>query len=268
MQSPKVESLASGGYRYPDSDDAITATYLRNREPYPGYWQLSEKRALAAAERVMPAGGKLNALDLGCGSGRLLPHLAHRYGHVTAIEPDAARAARARAVGDRLSNIEVLHGDIEAVRMRQQIFDVVICSHVIQHVPTDAVGPLFASVRAVLRSRGRLLLLIPKLGCTNTKFDATRLDGNRATTRPLDEAEFNSLATNRLEDELPTQRFSSQEIARLLDPFFLVVHERAYGDLHRIPFIDRVLFRDHILRFRPLCSYFGLNVSVVAIRRD
>lgn len=71
--------------------------------------------------------GKL--LDVGCGSGRIM-HLAKNLGWDATgleIDPDAVAAAR-------LTGLNVVEGDYRALASFENKYDLVICSHVIEHV--------------------------------------------------------------------------------------------------------------------------------------
>lgn len=82
-------------------------------------------------------------LDVGCGSGRIM-HLAKQMGWDATgleIDPDAVAAAR-------LSGLNVIEGDYRALASLDQKYDMVMCSHVIEHVdrPRLLIDLLTASV--------------------------------------------------------------------------------------------------------------------------
>lgn len=68
-------------------------------------------------------------LDVGCGSGRIM-HLAKQMGWDATgleIDPDAVAAAR-------LTGLNVIEGDYRALTSLERKYDMVMCSHVIEHV--------------------------------------------------------------------------------------------------------------------------------------
>ena len=71
--------------------------------------------------------GKL--LDIGCGNGKLLAFAKQLGWEVTGLELDKTAASNARSAG-----LNVIHGSFTAVDKIDQVFDLIICSHVLEHV--------------------------------------------------------------------------------------------------------------------------------------
>jgi SAM-dependent methyltransferase len=95
-------------------------------------------------------------LDVGCGDGKFLV-LAQQMGWaVTGLEPDPSAASNTRAKG-----ITVIEGDISALADHVACFDVITCSHVIEHVH-DPVAVLQAMHR-LLKPGGRLWIETPNI---------------------------------------------------------------------------------------------------------
>lgn len=95
-------------------------------------------------------------LDVGCGDGKFLA-LAQQMGWtVTGLEPDPSAARNARAKG-----IMVIEGDISALANQVACFDVITCSHVIEHVH-DPVAVLQAMHR-LLKPGGSLWIETPNI---------------------------------------------------------------------------------------------------------
>jgi SAM-dependent methyltransferase len=92
-------------------------------------------------------------LDAGCGSGRVFQHrLAGRVRRVVGI--DVTNEPRENENID-----DATKGDLRALPYRDAQFDMVIVSHVAEHL-TDP-EPVFRELARVLRPGGRLLLLTP-----------------------------------------------------------------------------------------------------------
>jgi SAM-dependent methyltransferase len=93
-------------------------------------------------------------LDAGCGSGRVLGHLA-RFGEVAGVDisPLAVRAARERG------HEEVLEANIERLPFPSGSFDLVTCLDVIEHTRDDVA--VLRELRRVTRPGGRVLLTVP-----------------------------------------------------------------------------------------------------------
>ena len=133
-------------FKYPDENDKLTAELIQN-EFDDVYWGESEERILRIAEEFLLKNcgketlGNTDLLDLGCGTGRLIPRFAHLFRKVVGIEPDPGRCAEAAALVRDMAvpNAEVLNTD-SAGYLREHPdahFGVVLCSHVFQHISHD-----------------------------------------------------------------------------------------------------------------------------------
>jgi 2-polyprenyl-3-methyl-5-hydroxy-6-metoxy-1,4-benzoquinol methylase len=105
--------------------------------------------------------GKL--LEVGCGSGHLLENVREVGWDVYGVEPDrdAIQTARSR-------NLEVFLGTLEAQAFQEGTFDVVVLSHVIEHVYDPLV--LLTECRRVLRDGGVLRLFTPNAASLGHRF--------------------------------------------------------------------------------------------------
>ncbi len=92
-------------------------------------------------------------LDAGCGSGRVFAHgLAGRVGRVAGV--DVTDEPRANPNID-----DALKGDLGALPLRDSLFDLIVMSHVAEHLTEPEA--VFGELARVLRPGGRLLLLTP-----------------------------------------------------------------------------------------------------------
>ncbi len=100
-------------------------------------------------------------LEVGCGSGTIIGFLKSRGCRTLAVEPDAAMAQQAEALG-----VEVLKGSVEdpalqEVLARRGPYDVIIFADVLEHL-RDPWGVL-KSARAWLASEGFILVSLPNV---------------------------------------------------------------------------------------------------------
>ncbi|MBN7795479.1 class I SAM-dependent methyltransferase [Parahaliea mediterranea] len=93
----------------------------------------------------------LSLLDVGSSSGIIDNHLANYFGHVTGIDIDDPAMAFAQMQFNK-PNLVYQQGDAMNLAFPDSHFDVVVCSHVYEHVP-DA-GTLFEEIYRVLKPGG------------------------------------------------------------------------------------------------------------------
>jgi 2-polyprenyl-3-methyl-5-hydroxy-6-metoxy-1,4-benzoquinol methylase len=114
------------------------------------------RAAFDASVMWLPAtpGGKV--LEIGCGNGNLLNHLATLGWQVQGVEPDrkAAEIATHR-------NLPVMCGELSEHSFAPQSFDAIIMSHVIEHIGDPIT--LLKICRQLLKPGGRLIILTPNL---------------------------------------------------------------------------------------------------------
>jgi len=95
-------------------------------------------------------------LDVGCGPGTITADLARRVapGEVVGIDPSAEVVERAQALGGEHANLRFAVGDVYALDLSDDSFDVVHAHQVLQHL-SDPVAAL-REVRRVLAPGGTL----------------------------------------------------------------------------------------------------------------
>lgn len=110
------------------------------------------KRARWVAQHV-PRGGSV--LDVGCGDGRLLAHLAAKGFAVRGVELSAEGARQCRED----QGLDVFHGSLMDARLPAASLDAITMIHAIEHAPDPAA--LLAECHRLLRPGGVLLIEIP-----------------------------------------------------------------------------------------------------------
>ncbi|WP_052121153.1 bifunctional 2-polyprenyl-6-hydroxyphenol methylase/3-demethylubiquinol 3-O-methyltransferase UbiG [Amycolatopsis sp. MJM2582] len=191
--------VASSAYAYPDDEDRITRRFIEQAEPHPGYWDHSDERAMArAAEKLKELLGpkdSVRALDVGCGPGRMLPWLSELAGRVTAIDPDPGRLAKAAQVARELGDsAEIVTQVGNLHELRAGPFDLVLCSHVIQHIPTADLVPLLNSIRELITPDGVLMLSCTRAPVGDEKFSLDRMTEHGVESHRVDRARFDEVA--------------------------------------------------------------------------
>lgn len=101
------------------------------------------------------------ALDVGCGSGRLLADLRDRGFQVYGADLSAAMVEASRTLTRQRTPVEtprLLVGDVEALAFRDATFDVVIAAGVLEYLSSD--GRALSEIHRVLRPGGVAILSV------------------------------------------------------------------------------------------------------------
>jgi SAM-dependent methyltransferase len=203
-------------YRYPDLGDRLTAAVIQRAGIGRSEWRRQELEVL---DRFV---GRLTAqlprrrfLDYGSGEGRLSPHFAALFQHMTVYEPDGQRRAR------HAQRIRCDGGSVELVASFNPTtatdkFDAALCSHVIQHIARDAVDAVLGDLAAAIRQGGTLLLLTTFTdlnGCGTPRYVVSRLDADgEVVDFEVDAVRFDVICRRNVPGELPIHFFGMAEL--------------------------------------------------------
>jgi ubiquinone/menaquinone biosynthesis C-methylase UbiE len=230
---------------YPDIDDTITNALIA-RSPYPGYWEKSENRAFVFFEQMIAAKVPGFLLDLGCGQGRLLVKFNKYFRQAIALDRDISRLKIARTTLDSrgMNNIDYVGKPFLSAEFESNTFDVIVCSHVIQHIPTGECPAFFAKLRDILKP-GVILMLSTNHSPRKSDFYAKNsLAENEVKEIEIHEAEFNRLVENK-NSILPVHFFSKNALASGLAGLE-IIDTKVFHFLHKKNLIDSIAFRDNI----------------------
>jgi len=116
--------------------------------------QKAQRLSLAFGTEILVALSPGRFMDVGCGAGNIVSLASQLGWESEGIEIDPAAVKSAQQAG-----LNVNEGSYELLINHSQIFDVVLCSHVIEHVydPYD----LLMAIHSSLRPGGLLLLSTP-----------------------------------------------------------------------------------------------------------
>lgn len=164
------------------NQDIVEKALRENFELYDGYYrkpwwwfrlrydtQVKRKTVLHLYRQTGKPVKHLRILEIGFGSGEVLfsfPNDCELYG--VEISPSAIEVARQRAKQKNYARYEFSLSETEELAFEEGSFDLVVASHVIEHVPDDA--KFLKEVRRVLRQDGVAIILIP----INEEFDDPR----------------------------------------------------------------------------------------------
>lgn len=108
-------------------------------------------------------------LDVGCGFGFDLIKKFNDGYDCYGVEIDPYRAKKVEKIfSDHGAKITIKTGTAEKVPFGNSIFDEVICSHVIEHVPNDRKA--VSEIYRVMKRGGRLVLNVPHVRNLHTRF--------------------------------------------------------------------------------------------------
>lgn len=209
-------------YAYPDGDDRLTRAWFEGPgEAFCRYSRESDRLVLQKTKQWLgstPSGHKTSLLDVGCGEGRLIAELAADFRRIVAVEPDAARLARAKEAIRRAgleNKVEISHNTIEDLDDCPR-FDAVVCSHVLQHVHTRSAPIILRKLRELLVPGGRLALGTCHAVTGEESFDQSLLREGRLVVEPVSRERFDALIHNR-DGILPCRYFTEPDLLAMLD---------------------------------------------------
>lgn len=100
-----------------------------------------------------------SVLDIGSGAGRIASFLSERFDDVTSI--DIVKSPLMEEVLDD-ADVSFLEGALPKLPFNEGVFDLVICSEVIEHIPNrDDQREAIKSISSVLSENGKLVLSTP-----------------------------------------------------------------------------------------------------------
>jgi SAM-dependent methyltransferase len=119
--------------------------------------------AMAALDRLGLCAGRDDALDFGCGAGRLTAALTAHFRTVTGVDISPPMLTQARALHADNQRCRFVHNDRLTLGMfADESVDLVYSSLVLQHMPTDLAGSYLAEFIRVLRPGGAIVILVPE----------------------------------------------------------------------------------------------------------
>src|SRR5262245_29132691 len=110
-------------------------------------------------DEVPPDGSPL-IVDVGCGDGSLVRHLARRGAHAVGVEVGAEPLARARA-HDTVADERYEQAGAQALPLDDGVADAVVFSNSLHHVPGELLDTALAEAARVLRPGGLVYVQEP-----------------------------------------------------------------------------------------------------------
>lgn len=145
------------------------------------HWWFVARRAIieSVLNRHLPPAAERRVLDVGCGTGGMLPMLA-RFGTVAGLEGEPLAVAHCQ---EAFSAFEVRQGEIPGDVPTDGSFDLVTSFDVIEHIPDDVAA--LQSLCAAVRPGGTVALTVPALAWLWSDHDVVNGHQRRYTRRSL-----------------------------------------------------------------------------------
>jgi SAM-dependent methyltransferase len=141
-------------YRYPDHGDRLTQQMILALSDAHN-WDVEERAILELLrEEVERLDSPRSLLDVGAGTGRLTWHFRDLVTTADLLEPDEDRASTARSLSRKLAPL--LHIGVYTVEreLPDREYDLVLLSHVVQHVAPSEADRLLRSCASRCRPGG------------------------------------------------------------------------------------------------------------------
>jgi SAM-dependent methyltransferase len=157
--------IATGNHWYVDDQAVAQLGTPGARMVIENRWRMFER---AIRTWIDGQGGRvapLRLLDAGCGDGNNLAALRtivaklERAATIVGVDYNTLRLARAR---DR-AQVPALKADLSRLPFPAGGFDIILCNHVIEHIPDDVA--VLRELARVLAPSGLLLVGVPNEGC-------------------------------------------------------------------------------------------------------
>lgn len=149
------------------SDYADEIRQKRAESPYPLRRYAHAQQYESVARHAAPG---MRILDAGCGEGVLSFMMAARGAQVVGMDISTPNisAAKARAARDGIANISFVVGDGEKLPFEDNSFDLVVSSHVLEHLPDFDKG--LAEVMRVTKQRAVIAIPTAANPCSWTQL--------------------------------------------------------------------------------------------------
>jgi SAM-dependent methyltransferase len=164
LEQLSLEEESLGGFRrFWEQAATVDAVHAIADRDTPESFEVSGKTDATGLWEVLPNSDAV-VLEIGCGMGRVMQHLAGLYREVHGVDISAEMVKRGQHRLAHLPNVHFHHGngyDLEP--LADESFDLVHSAFAFQHMPKTVAYNYFLETRRVLRPGGLFAFQVPNL---------------------------------------------------------------------------------------------------------
>ena len=207
-------------YTYPDPNDKITATLIGQFQHNDEYWARSEQAVFRNIHHTISQINLTNytLLDVGCGEGRLFVDFVNGASKIVGLEPDADRFAVAQKyVNDHNLNdkILLLNSSLENSHLHDE-FDIVLSSHIIQHIPTSSLHSHIEQLCRHTRDNGLLIINTNISHKSDEYFVKDTIENGQFAETEISKEAFDQLTISGA-GSLPIHMFNGEKLKEMVE---------------------------------------------------
>lgn len=131
--------------------------YFKNRGIDPAYYHSFQLPAYLISE--LPPSKSAQILDVGCGFGQMLFRIKDLgYTNLKGIDIGHESVNYCRANG---LDVEFISGITEYAAAHGRQYDLIIMSHVLEHIPKNEIIPVLVAIKSMLKEGGSYIVMVP-----------------------------------------------------------------------------------------------------------
>jgi SAM-dependent methyltransferase len=137
--------------------EAMLHAYFRNRGIDPAYYLSFQLPVWLKDE--LPSEKNSRILDIGCGFGQMLLRLRDAgYKEIAGIDIGTESVDFCRSQGLKVDKIDSIEAFAEN---HQKSYDLILMSHVLEHIPKDQTISTLSAIRSMLSDVGHFIVMVP-----------------------------------------------------------------------------------------------------------
>jgi len=212
------EERPHSSYFYPDIDDELITKFINKYGAE--RWAEEEREALSMVrpkiERILSRKSGVTMVDLGTGTGRLIPWLNSfkcSLKTIVATDLDRRRISSARKFYRYNGNVDFVVSSAGSCPLRNESVDFILLSHIIQHISKEEYKKIIYEMFRLLRYNGIVLMMTTHSDQEHEYYILM----NKGGMKIINEDMFEQYARNPRPYSLPIRRFSINSLITHLD---------------------------------------------------